>query len=198
MLTIRQIFWSLSNAILITAALLYGMQQLIKTDSLELTKAKEYHHVSWVHIPEDPPLKKIKPPIKPDDVELQPQIEPLTFDVDNDVVTEVKVGEFTVDPPKGTVGLYKSPELVLMFASTPVYPQFEIARGIEGYVHVGFSVDKFGRVFDPYIIEAKPKGAFEKSALKAILKFKYKPRYESGEAVETNDLSYLFRFEIAK
>lgn len=198
MFTVRQYFWSLTNALMITAALLYGMQQLIKTDTLELSKPNGYRDVSWLHTPEDPPLKKIEKPIKPDEIEVQPKIEFLTPEFDNDVSNSINIGVLPIDPPIKGVDIYQSPQLVLMFSHPPVYPQKELARGTEGFVHIGFSVDTLGRVFDAYIIEAEPKGAFEKSALKAIKKFKYKPKYEDGVPVVSKGLSYLFRFEVEK
>ena len=53
-----------------------------------------------------------------------------------------------------------------------------------------------GQVVDAFIIEAEPKGAFEKSALKAIAKFKYKPRYVEEKPVSTQGQSYIFRYTI--
>ena len=55
-----------------------------------------------------------------------------------------------------------------------------------------------GDVFDPFVIESEPKGVFDKAALEAIAKFKYKPRYEDDRAVSTAGQRYIFKFELDK
>ncbi len=43
-----------------------------------------------------------------------------------------------------------------------------------------------GAVRDPVVIEAKPPGFFERAAIQAALKFKYKPKVIDGEPVEVS------------
>ena len=66
----------------------------------------------------------------------------------------------------------------------PVYPRRAIERGIEGYVIVMFTVTKTGAIKDPVIVEAQPPTIFNRSALAAARKFKYKPRIVNGEPIE--------------
>jgi len=198
MLNAKQFFYSVAHAVIITIALLYAMHLLIKTEQLELAEPEKYRHVSWVHIPKDSDPVTKKAIAAPPEIKTPPKIEKYKPIVDEKVLNLIPIGELPVkyDSPSNETGLYQSPQLVLMFASTPVYPPRRLEIGTQGYVQVGFNVDSVGRVFDAHIIDSEPKGAFEKSALKAIAKFKYKPRYEGGKAVATNGLSYLFRFEI--
>ena len=66
----------------------------------------------------------------------------------------------------------------------PVYPRRAVERGIEGYVIVMFTVTKTGAIKDPTIVEAQPPTIFNRAALAAAQKFKYKPRIVNGEAIE--------------
>jgi len=46
--------------------------------------------------------------------------------------------------------------------------------------------------------EAEPAGVFDKSALKAITRFKYKPHRVDGKAVSADGQQYLFRYEMGE
>ncbi|MCG7559972.1 energy transducer TonB [Pseudoalteromonas sp. McH1-42] len=78
----------------------------------------------------------------------------------------------------------------------PVYPRRALSRGIEGYVIVEFIVTKQGTVRDPVVVKAEPENIFERAAMDAALKFKYKPRVVNGEAVEVAGVQNKISFQI--
>ena len=61
----------------------------------------------------------------------------------------------------------------------PKYPIVESVKPIEDYVIVEFTIDVNGNVTEPIVIDSKPKKLFDRSALLAISKWKYKNRKES-------------------
>ncbi|MGI9264453.1 MAG: energy transducer TonB, partial [Gammaproteobacteria bacterium] len=65
----------------------------------------------------------------------------------------------------------------------PVYPRRAMSRGMSGHVIVEFTVTRTGTVRDPIVVESTS-SIFERAALAAVLKFKYKPRVVDGEAIE--------------
>ncbi len=65
-----------------------------------------------------------------------------------------------------------------------MYPRRALSRGIEGYVIVKFTVTRQGTTRDHVIVESKPKGIFDRAALQAATKFKYKPRVVDGQPIE--------------
>ena len=71
-----------------------------------------------------------------------------------------------------------------------------IDRGIEGYVIVEFTVTKTGAVKDPVVVEYHPSTIFNKAALAAALKFKYKPRIVNGEPIEVRGVLNKINFEL--
>jgi len=78
----------------------------------------------------------------------------------------------------------------------PIYPRRAQSRGIEGYVIVEFTVSKNGSVKNPQVVEAKPEGIFDRAAMDAALKFKYKPRVVDGVAMEVAGVQNKISFEI--
>lgn len=66
----------------------------------------------------------------------------------------------------------------------PLWPRRAQERGIEGYVVVKFKVGTAGQVVDPEITESKPPGMFDREALKAVRKWKYKPKVVDGKPLE--------------
>ncbi|MGH8517311.1 MAG: energy transducer TonB [Panacagrimonas sp.] len=80
----------------------------------------------------------------------------------------------------------------------PMYPARAQSQGIEGWVVLSFTVTESGAVIDPKVIEAQPPGVFDDAAMKAVLKFKYKPRVESGKAIAVPNVKHLIRFELDK
>ena len=77
-----------------------------------------------------------------------------------------------------------------------MYPRRAQTRGIEGYVILEFVVTKTGSVRDPVVIEAKPPGIFNRAALQAALKFKYKPKVVNGEPIDVAGVQNRITFEL--
>ena len=66
----------------------------------------------------------------------------------------------------------------------PMYPRDAAISGIEGWVKVEFTITKVGTVKNPVVIDAEPARIFNREAIRAILKWKFKPRVVDGMAVE--------------
>ena len=57
--------------------------------------------------------------------------------------------------------------------ANPEYPRAALRRGVEGSVLLEFSIDANGNVVAPRVIESRPHGVFEQTALEALSKWKY-------------------------
>jgi protein TonB len=66
----------------------------------------------------------------------------------------------------------------------PMYPREAAISGIEGWVKVEFTITETGTVTDPRIVDAQPPRVFNREAVRAIMKWKFKPRVVDGMAVE--------------
>lgn len=72
----------------------------------------------------------------------------------------------------------------------PRYPRRAKIRRIEGHVQLLFIIDKNGFVSDPKVIDSNPKGIFEKSALRAIVKWRFKPDLNGASKKATITFNY--------
>lgn len=78
----------------------------------------------------------------------------------------------------------------------PEYPRRAQERGIEGWVHVRFTITAAGTVKDLVVVDSEPKGVFDEAASKAVLRWRYNPRVENGVAVERPGEQTLIRFKL--
>ena len=61
---------------------------------------------------------------------------------------------------------------------------------------VEFTVTKQGTVRDPVVVKAEPQGLFDRAAIDAVLKFKYKPRVINGEPAAVSGVQNRITFEL--
>ena len=66
----------------------------------------------------------------------------------------------------------------------PMYPREAAISGTQGWVKVEFTITEMGTVKEPRVVDAKPPRVFNREAIRAILKWKFKPRVVEGIAVE--------------
>lgn len=80
----------------------------------------------------------------------------------------------------------------------PRYPGRALTRGTEGWVQVSFFIDTKGQPVQIAAIDAKPKGVFEKAALKAIESWRFSParNEETGQAVLSNAITTKVNFKL--
>jgi len=199
----KRILIALALAASITLGLLYGMQALIQSGDSALTEPPLGNVLDFVRLKQEETVqkkeRKAKKPPKPQEPPPpmeQPQRAPQTaetsdagFDFSADISADVSLdGGLALGSGDG--------EYLPIVKVSPVYPRRALQRGIEGYVIVEFTVDKTGAVKGPFVIEAKPEGLFDRAALDAALKFKYKPRVVNGTPTEVSGVQNRITFEM--
>jgi protein TonB len=75
-------------------------------------------------------------------------------------------------------------DIIPVVVIRPMYPREAAISGTQGWVKVEFTITEVGTVKDPRVIDAKPARIFNREAIRAILKWKFKPRVVDGIAVE--------------
>ena len=80
----------------------------------------------------------------------------------------------------------------------PRYPSRALSRGIEGWVLMEFAIDELGLAVNPVVIESEPSGIFDRAALSAVKRWKYRPMIEDGRPRMRPGVRQLISFEIAK
>jgi protein TonB len=66
----------------------------------------------------------------------------------------------------------------------PQWPREALIQGIEGWVRVEFTIREDGSVADARVIEAEPRRIFDRAALRAIQRWRFRPRIVDGRPVE--------------
>ena len=64
----------------------------------------------------------------------------------------------------------------------PKYPTSAARDGIEGWVQLSFNISPTGEVIDATIVNSEPKRIFDREALRAIKRWKYRPKVIEGVA----------------
>jgi protein TonB len=75
-------------------------------------------------------------------------------------------------------------DIIPIVVIRPMYPREAAMQGLEGWVKVEFTITAVGTVKNPRVIDAKPPRVFNREAIRAILKWKFKPRVIDGVAVD--------------
>jgi len=195
---IRRVAGATALGAAVTSLVLLLMQSLIDADDGAVDDPPPGHTLSFVPRLEDeePKVEDRRPeqPPKPD----VPPPPPRTATFDPVAVG----GGFHMEAPQvatptGPGGSTISDgEALPIVKVRPVYPQRAITRGIEGHVLVQFSIDELGRVVDARVLEAQPRGVFERAALQAVERFRYKPRVVNGEPIPVSGVQHRLTFEL--
>lgn len=186
-------------AVLVVFGLLFLMQFLITSDlsepedtervkiadiwqeDQEIEDQLKERKIEEIDEPEEPP-----PDIPKQDIEIDADMD--TVDISSGVVGAA------VDISLG--GGFSDGDIIPLVAIQPDYPRRALERGIEGYVVVTFVITTQGTTRDITVVESTS-SIFERSAIRAAQRLKYKPRIIDGTAVEV-DHFYKFTFELAK
>ena len=140
--------------------------------------------------------RRAKPPPPPDEPPPnQPRPDINTAATVGAEITNVQVN---VEVDAGGLGDFSGDgEYLPIVKVAPIYPRRALTRNIEGYVLLEFVVTATGAVRNPVVLEAKPPGFFERAAIQAALKFKYKPKVIDGEPIEVSGVQNLIKFEMS-
>ncbi|MCZ6762260.1 MAG: energy transducer TonB [Gammaproteobacteria bacterium] len=66
----------------------------------------------------------------------------------------------------------------------PQYPRDALMAGTEGFVEIEFTIMEDGSVANAEVIKSKPRRIFNRAALRAIYRWKFKPRIIDGVPVQ--------------
>jgi protein TonB len=189
-------------AIGVTFGLFYLMQALILGKDVKLGEAGGTM-IDFVRLKKDSELetKKRKMPEKKEPEEPPPPPD-LSMARSNKPNQEMGDMAFAIDVDVDVGGTNvaiaaSDTDVVPIVRVQPQYPLRASERGIEGWVEVQFTISKLGTVKDPMVINSHPSSIFDRSALKAIRKWKYNPKIEDGEPVERPGIKVRLKFELS-
>lgn len=197
-------------ALLVNFGLFYLMEHMTNSNSVDKRDIEEVQILDFVRLKKDevqpetkkrelpkkpPPPDEPPPPPEPTPTQANkpdaptPEMDIPAIDVPMNITGGPYLGDFSAAPkaapaPAPSNAPMLDNEVVPLVRIPPKYPRVASRRGIEGVVTVTFIITKDGRVRDPKVIKAEPATVFNDAALKAILKWKFKPKLVDGQAVE--------------
>jgi len=75
-------------------------------------------------------------------------------------------------------------DVIALLKVEPDYPRSAAIKGIEGWVKLEFTVLEDGSVTDVKVLQSQPKRVFDRSAMRALSHWKFKPRIVNGKAMK--------------
>jgi len=193
--------FSIVIGVVVTMSLLFLMQVLIATGKQALTKPRDRAKLEFVRVkrneslntedftPEKPPKPPETPPeTPPQDMD---NVDPMAPTIN--VAPPTVASETSIGGPGG-MNIAEGDYLPIVRVA-PVYPARALSRGLEGYVDMAFTVTTTGTVKDPVVVFSTS-SLFERAAIRAVLKFKYKPRVVDGVPVEVPNVKTRITFKI--
>ena len=206
---------SMIVGLLVTLALFYLMQALISGGKSALTEDKVGNLVDFVRVKQDQEVqtKQRRPKKPPPPDEPPPDVPPQDFNLKVDQ-TNISMNDLNmtvnVDVGGGGFGISDGEYLPIVKVQ-PQYPRRALSRGLTGWAIVEFTVTDQGTVADPYVVSNcawiktaktegecsdRPSSVFDSAAIKAALKFKYKPKVIDGTPVATAGVQNKITFEL--
>lgn len=184
----------------VTCSLFLVMHLLIEISEAALTDNAPRHTLKWVKPIEDTPERtKSLTPERIRKPEMPPPFEaPVT--VSSNTTGIGYKAKTTPTPPDDfdIPGLGVSNNALFnVIAVQPVYPAAAARNGLEGTVMVQFDVSASGAVENVVVVESSNR-MFNKAAIDAARKFRYKARVVDGLPVATKSVRKLFRFAMEK
>lgn len=141
--------------------------------------------------PPPPPPPQQPPKMQPSEPEAaDPDAGDMSFNMPG-----VDLGGANVDIG-GPGSLQRDGEATPIVRIEPRYPVQAARDGKEGWVRLSFTINEVGGVEEVSVIEAEPKRVFNREAMRALRKWKYKPKIVDGKAVRQPNMRVQLDFKL--
>lgn len=193
-----RLFSSAAIGVAVTTGLLFLMQFLIASGEEIIVEPRTGHVLEFVRLKEIEEVRvtqtlpdRIDPPKAPP----RPEFD----DPRGDGEIRLRFPDPRIPTPRGGTSLVRvnfgDGPLINIFKVYPQYPVTAATRGLEGSVLVQYDVTAMGTVENVVVVETSNR-IFNKAAIAAAYRFKYKPKIIDGVPYGTQGLQNLFRFEM--
>jgi protein TonB len=125
--------------------------------------------------PPPPPRVKLADTSKPPPVALNMEMPRVSVPVSTG--SGPYIGQWTPGDPAS------EGDVIPIVRIDPQWPREALLNGTEGWVMVEFTITQDGSVTDPTVLQSEPRRLFDRNAIRAILKWKFKPRVIDGKPV---------------
>ena len=195
---------ALLSGLLISLGLFFLMQSLIDSGERQNNASAEGQIMDFIRIREDETLsikdrqkpKKPKPPKEPPpppklivEKQVKPTMNRIKIEIPNiDLPSIAGGGPFLGNWAGNPLA---EGDVLPIVRIDPQWPREALIEGIEGYVVVEVTIGADGSVKDVRVLQSEPKRMFDRNVIRAVLKWKFKPRIINGVAVERKAIQML-------
>ncbi len=195
---------SLLLGVAVTLVLFFIMQALIDSGDQAYRSDSDGQIMEFVRIKDDESLslkdrrkpKKPEPPKEPPpppkmivEKQAKPTMNKVKIDIPNiDLPTIAGGGPFLGNWAGNPLA---EGDVLPIVRIDPQWPREALVEGIEGYVIVEVIIAADGSVASAVVIESVPRRIFDRNVIRAVLKWKFKPRIINGVAVERRAIQRL-------
>ncbi|MCP5067806.1 MAG: energy transducer TonB [bacterium] len=197
---------SIGLAGLVTFSLLFMMQSLISMPGKQASDTGKSGSLEFVRLKREtatearkrtlPKKQENKPPPPP-----PPDFSPASApDPGAETIAIAMPGMGADIELSGGVNLGSAPadtEATPILRVPAVYPPRASERGIEGWVDIEFTISPIGTVLDPVVIASHPSSIFNRSALRCVKKWKYRPKVVDGVGVPQEGIVTRIQFNLS-
>ncbi len=176
-------------SILVTLSLFWFMQYLITSGDKDLERPEDRLQVEIVRVKRDEEVQeRRREPPRPPEPDQRPPPPPMDqLQTNRPNLTGVGIGTPRIDAGlSGSVGVgtMQEGDPMPIAAIPPQYPREALMQGLEGWVRIEFTIEPDGSVSGARVVDAHPRrGIFDREALRAISRWRFKPMVQDGEAV---------------
>lgn len=144
-----------------------------------------------------PITKKPEPPKKPPPPEKEKIQEDhkLTQNLDFQM-TNLNVNLKGDGPFLGAGGVMNDGDAIPLMITEPSWPRKALMEGIEGFVRLCFTIMPDGKAAEVVVKDSNPRRLFDRTAQRAVYKWKFKPSVVDGVAVEQKNMCYTMEFKL--
>jgi protein TonB len=192
---------SIVIGVVVTLSLLFLMQLLIASGKAALSEPRARAQLDFVRVKRNENLntEDFTPEKPPPPPEVPPETPPQEMDNVDPNAPSINIAPPSVSADTniggpGGMNIAEGDYLPIVRVA-PVYPARALSRGLEGYVDMSFTVTTTGTVRDPIVLFSTS-SLFERSATRAVMKFKYKPRVVDGIPVDVSGVKTRISFQI--
>jgi len=203
-----RLFFSIILAFTICISIFFGMHLMTNSNNSKIKESQQNRHLVFLREKKDSKVER-KKRIKPKEPIKKPlkKIKVLKTKLDTKVNENVKIKPFKIQSRPIDIsaisslngaqiemqqGFLDANSLIALKKVNPRYPRRAKIKRQEGFVNLAFNINENGLVSDVKILDSNPKGVFEKNAIKAIKRWKFKENKAARAA------SITFNFRLAK
>lgn len=188
-----RILFSLCGGLLLTLALFWAMQWMITRQRAEIRPQGNTPAMEFVRLVRDSALvlKQRHTPEPPPEQATRPVIPDIRL---NNPAQAISMPDIAIPAPSLSLNLagpvlgpvaagIPDQDVAVLSRTPPLYPSGARRNKTEGWVKLSLLITEKGNVQDVVVLDSSPAGVFDQAAIRAVYKWKFRPRIEHGEPV---------------